>query len=467
VADTFQFVDSIASSPTVRLDLNNENPWAVPYGASFSPPSLKRASASTLMRDGATYPASAYEDRRLRFTLELKASTVDASATAIQALAREMDRPTNIIRWQVTGATAPVFFRTIRSDIGSIEEVPGDGTFRVFQVELLAEPFAYGLKETLSPTTVSNHPGAGGVTPGYWDITGVKGDVETPLIASVSASVFAIANDNVSVFAVRRRGTPSNWTGSIQAESMTLGTDTTLPGNDGAMSGAGSNYARCSFGTTTAMATRLSATHPAAASVDNRGTCRVFARVRRSVGGTDVVRMQLRWGGAAGTITNDAVATAQTTNIGYVDLGLIQLPPGQDPVDDGFSGTKLSVAGVFLEVRAERTSGTSNLDIDYLLLLPADDRMLFVRWGTQSGGTTCVVDGANQKVYQLNAGGAVVNANLAQLSGGFPMLSPNQTNRIWFYKQVRFGAPVDSVGNTYDVTASYYPRYLYVRPAST
>lgn len=467
MADVYQFVDSIASSPTVRLDLNNESPWAVPVdGFDLSPPTLKRAVASTLMRDGATYPAAAYEDRVLSFTLELKGSSVDNAASAVQSLARELDRPTNFIRWQVTGATNPLFFRTIRSDVGRIAEIPGDGTFRVFRVEVLAEPLGYGLKETGS-TTVSNHPAAGTGSPGYLDISSVKGDVETPLILRVESTTFNVANDFVSMIAVRRRGTPSSAPWGLQAEAMTLGTDTTLPGNDAVMSGAGSNYARCSFGTI-AMTTRLSATFPAAASVDNRGIYRVLARIRRSVAGSDGVAMRLRWGGTSSSlITNDTVTTSQTTSIGYVDLGLVSIPAGPDPITDGLSGTNLSVSGIYVDVQAQRTAGTTNLDIDYLLFFPADDRLCSIRWGTASGADFCFADGTLDTVYQATTAGAVLNANMAQRSGGLPMISPGVTNRVYFIKQIRQGAANDPIGVTFTAQYSYFPRYLYLRPAAT
>jgi hypothetical protein len=469
VAWTLQFVDSIASVPTVRLDLNDGSPFGLKIdGTNFGTPAMRYAEASTLMRDGSVFPAAAYGERTLTITLTLAESTRDALATAMQELHRELDRPNNFLKWQQDSATNPVFFRTIRTPPDRWDDFPfTPSPYAEVTVQVLAEPFAYGLKETAS-TTVSNHPAAGGSTPGYFDVSSVKGDVETPLILRVEAATFNIANDNVSMIAVRRRGTPSSAPWELQAESMTLGTDTTLPGNDAAMSGSSSNYARCSFATTTAMATRLSATFPAAAAVDNRGIYRVLARIRRSVAGTDGATMRLRWGGTSSSvITNDTVTTTVTTNIGYVDLGLVAIPPGEDPVTDGLSGTSLSASGIYLEVQAQRTAGTTNLDVDYLLFFPADDRLCTIRWGTASGADYCFADGTLDKVYNATTAGAVLNANMAQRAGGLPMISPGVTNRIYFIKQIRQGAPVDSVGNTYAVQYSYFPRYLYLRPAST
>lgn len=465
--DIVEFVDSIAASPTVRLSLTS-GPWRVLHaGTDLSPPALRRASASTLMRDGAFYPAAAYDDRILKLRFGLSASTADSQATSLQQLQWELDRPGNLLRWQPHGATFPVFFRTIRSATGTILGHPGanQAPYREIDVELLAEPFAYGLKQTISTATVSNNPAAGS-NGCFMDITGVKGDVETPLIIRTSTTNIVGSNDNESLFAVRRRGTPSNAPFLLQAESMTVSTDTTTQANDAAFSGAGNNYTRTTFATQPGLTTRLATTHPAGASQDYRGTYRVFARVRKTVSG-DTVNVQLTWGGTLGTVTNDLVTLPAGTTIHHVDLGLMSMPPGPDPVTDGLSGTALSVTGVHVRFRAERAVGTgAQVDLDYLLFVPADDRLCVVKWGTLSGSDSCTVDGTRDMVYGT-VSGAVNNVNIAQVEGGFPMVTPNQTNRLYFVRQVRAGAITDTIGGTNDLDVSYFPRYLYLRPAST
>jgi hypothetical protein len=278
------------------------------------------------------------------------------------------------------------------------------------------------------------------------------------------------SNDNHSLFAIRRGGTPSSAPFALQAEDMTLGTDTTEPGNDAAMSGAGSNYARCSF-VTTAMTTRLSHIWQgpgATPSVDLRGQYRVFARVRRSVAG-DEVYVRLRWGGTSGVFTNDTVrVTAGTTAISYIDLGMVSCPPGLDPVTDGLSGVELNAYGVFLDLQAQRFSGSGNIDFDCLLLVPADDGLMIVDWGTTSGANFYTVDCAQGITYPTVSSGAVHGANMAGVSGGYRLLaSPGINNRLYFVRQVRPGAPTDTIGGTNDLDVSYFPCYLYVRPSAT
>jgi hypothetical protein len=233
VTHTLQFVDKISASPTVRLDLNSA-PWSfLVDGHDFSPPPLRRSIAQTMMRSGGTVAAAAYDLRTLRFRLELNAASADAAATEVQKLARELDRSdsmeiggtSNYLKWQ-PGTTAPVFFRTYRSDMKSVREWPTatDGV-RIIEVEILAEPFAYGLQEDAGTATVNNDPAAGS-NGMFFDLTGIKGDVDTPLTFEVDGTNVADSFSPVSVLASRRRGTPANMPVVLQAEAMSLQNDT-------------------------------------------------------------------------------------------------------------------------------------------------------------------------------------------------------------------------------------------------
>src|SRR5262249_2573847 len=143
---TLEFDDfQVISSPSVRLDLNGF-PFVVLHdGTDVSPPPLVSAVASTLLRDGATHPASAYADRLLRLRLGMQATTADGSADALRTLFREINRPTNVIRWHPDGATHPVYFRTYRSSASQINDIVGasGSLVRTIDLEVTAEPTAY------------------------------------------------------------------------------------------------------------------------------------------------------------------------------------------------------------------------------------------------------------------------------------------------------------------------------------
>ena len=623
---SLRFVDSISATPTTLLDLN-AGAWDLQdEGTEFPPPPLKLGIASTLLTDGAIIPASAYDLRTISLSWVLKDATADDTATELQALYRQLNKPSNILRWHEF-TTHPVFFRTFRTSPTAVRRRGDpDGTSKRVSVEILAEPFAYGLKETLPAVTVNNDPAApangcffdidsatpsnanpyfetdvsnwtgingaslsrstaqahegvasmlltpNGVTadpraqsevivvaegdslfasgwlrsPGtptvgvtirwysdaagstlisetgplsaisantwtpYW-VTGVapagairariapryqgtpaagttlfvdeailgpsqgiKGDVPTPLFAIVSAGV-VVNGYRTSVIATRRRGTPSAAPFVLQAESLSLGIDTTLPGNDAAMSGAGSNYARTSFATQAGMATRLSGGvagpyHPASPSVDARGRYRIFSRHRKSVAGDDIkVRLNLTSNGLDVTGPTITLPThAGTTSRFYMDLGVFNIPMGYDPVADGFSSAEIPTHGVYVQLQAERAAGTGNLDTDLLLWVPADDSLAFIIWTQTSGATDLVMDGAANQVYARGTTGQVRTHEISRVISRLPMISPGLPNRIFFVRDV--GATNnggDSISGTTQLTPYYWPRYLSVRPAST
>lgn len=464
----FLFDDLSVSSPTqTRLDLNDESTWKLlDSGTEFPPPPLKRAVASTLMVDGARVPASAYDNRVLSLRLQLTAASEDASATALQNVFRELDRPFNILKWHPTTATNPVFFRTFRSSASAVREVLPSGGLREFEVDLLAEPFAYGLRKTLATSTVTNDPASSC----YLDIDSADalGDVETPLMLQFDYT--QIDGFGPTAISVRRRGIVALTPFVLQAEAMTGGTDTSIQANDAVMSGSGQNYMRCTFATVgSTMTTRLtSAVWPTTAAVENRGTYRVFLRCRKSVSGNDI-NVELGWVFGASSGSNPEVALPATTNRRWIDLGLVQIPFAADPVYDGLSGVELPARGGVFTVAAQRTSGSGNVDFDALAFVPADDRFALVSWPTTSGPVAAVVDATSETVHYLGVDASVYARELASLAGRFPYLTPNQDNRVFVLLNAGGSASSisDDITSTVAVTPSYYPAYLYVRPAAT
>ena len=463
MASSLKFVDSIASSPTTRLDLNDGTTWRLHVeNTEFPPPPLNQAVASTLLADGGVIPSSAYGLRTIVLGLLVNAASADAVATQLQTLYRELNRSANILRWQHE-TTNPVFFRTFRTSASEVRDFGMfDGTWNRLLVEVLAEPFGYGLLETpVSAVTVNADP-ANGTNGCFVDVTGVKGDVESPAIIQWPVT----GTGSTTLFATRRRGTPSGLPFLFQAEALTQGTDTTTQANDANFSGAGNNYSRCTFATAT-MQTRLSTDDIGTASTDLRGTYRVLVRYRKNTSG-DGINLRLVWGNVSASatlVTNDTYATANTTSIVTADLGLIAVPMGNDPVADP-SGAEVAVSDTFrLRLQAERTSGSGTIDFDFIALVPADDRLAFVQWSVNDGDHY-VLDAGGTSVHLRDSSSRVLSGRAPAVVGGFPMLSPGETNRIYM---IRNASPTFtwSLSSPTDVTVSYLPRYLSVRPAST
>jgi hypothetical protein len=312
---------------------------------------------------------------------------------------------------------------------------------------------------------------SGGVGGMCFDVTSPKGDVESPLVISITDPQLLVGTPPTinpkTVLAVRRTGNPASTPFVIQAESTTLGTDASLPGNDTVMSGAGSNYVRVSFATAGGVwASRFVKLHPGSASVDARGTYRVFARVRRS---TAVGNIRIKIRAEAGGYFSDLgeVLTALSTDRRLIDMGLLSLPFGPDPIGDGYSDTPLPVGGVEVGLWAQRDTGTSTLDIDYLLFVPADDRLMMVDWTSASLGATdrVVIDGPRQVAYSLGVFDEVRSKGPHALLGGFLAVSPGVTNRIYLLATV--DADADDKTAITTLTYAYWPRYQFVRGAST
>ena len=452
--DVVKFVDSIASSPTTRLDVNDGAQWTV-RDFSAPPPRLRRSAVSNAMTDGAYVSSSTYDARTLFLEVDLITTTQDLGATELQKLARELDRSTNYLMYQPNALTKPVFFKTWRSDFSDVVDVRVVGAYRRLSIELLAEPFALGLRETISVGTVTCNP-ASGSQGCYFDVTGVIGDVPAPCV--MTAAVSSIIGGYWST-----TRTQINTTQFVQAESMTLGTDTTNPGGgpDAAMSGTGTNnYRRTSFATAT-MVTRLSTTTTPSAG----GTHRLIAYVRLSDATTTVnVRAAIVGFGLTAPVATLALSTGRQA----VDLGLLNYPR----FTVGADGTTNAVpTSVTTQLMAERVSGAGTLDWDFLIWVPAEEQSLIVN---DPGWAFAAFDSVNDRVIGYGSGnpltGTAVTATQAEpFTGSLPYLSPNVTNRFtWAGADAPGVLATCGVGdNLTSVSLTYNPRYLYVRPSTT
>jgi len=469
--ERIQFVDSISATAAIRLTLSAD-PWAVLFqGTDIQPPPLTRAINSTLLQDGAAIPAAAYENRTLRLHVQLDTTDPTMAATQAQILHRELNRPMNVLRWQPEPSLPAMYFRTFRAPDYASQIDYGINLYD-FQLEIPAEPFAYGLKEDFGPITVSSDVTAGS-NGRYFDLTGIKGDVEVPIQLRFTGSDMARRQ---SVFAVRRRGTPSAMPFLLQCESMTQGTDTaTSAGGTGYNPPSGTNTSLTTFASNQGLAQRLStALFPAAGSVDVRGTYHVYGRLVPTPPATllndpNIVNIELRHGVRA---TRNKQVTIQristNTSTPMKDLGLIQLPEGADPGQNGPEGVPTPVAGVPLSLWAQQTSSTEDLIWDHLLFVPADDKYCIVNWSATTP-TTFVMDGTNRAIYGLDASGNISDTLSTYFQGDLPMVSPNTTNRIVFIRDVTpdntVAADTPAVSVTFN--GSYWPRYLTVRPLTT
>lgn len=464
---TWQFVDSIAASPTVLLDIN-ASPFAVDVqGVDLSPPDYDQSWSTNSLAHGSRLAWEKAPNRVLKIPLHITTSTVAAQESAINSLGRQLST-NGILKMQY--GTTPIFFRTFGNPKYGMKIRRALKDSSTINLEIMAEPFGYGtrVEVTGSPFTVSNDPAAA-TNPCRFDVTGILGDVSTPLLmlATSTGATNGLVN-KWSHIATRRRGTPSNLDPVIQAEVMLPSTDTALLAvNNAAFSGAGQNGMRVTFATNAAMTVRLSDQFPASnvASTDNRGEYLCYARCSKTVAG-DTIDVQLRYGtGAVNHVANDVQrCPAGVTGPFTLNLGKVPVPTGSDPVFSGYSGVQTKALLSWIGLYAQRVAGTGNLDIDYLYLVPADDQTLIIKF--PSNDTTYAIDGTT------DSGGAVYGApttldevfTLSQFpqiigGGGFPEVIPGITNRIYLLRHIDPNGTVDAIGGTTTFRVYYWPRW--------
>ena len=464
---TWQFVDSIATSPSVLLDLNASPFFVDVASVDLSPAEYDQSWSSNSLAHGARLAWEKAQNRTLKIPLHIMSSTVSAHETAITNLGNRIAQ-NGILKVQY-GST-PIYFRTFGNPKYAMKIRRALKDSSTINLEIQAEPFGYGprIEVPNSPFTVSNDPAAGS-NGCFFDIVGISGDVSTPLLlvmASTGAGpgLSGVANRWTHI-GTRRRGTPSNYSNVVQAEGMTLGTNAAVVSPDTAMSG--SSKARITPGTT-AMSLRLSDTFPSNGFIgtDVRGQYKVYARVAKVTAG-DTWDLQLKYGSSSSSNTANDVQRCPAGLAGpfFLDLGMVPVPAYADPVVHGFSGVELKTGLAWIGVFAQRVAGTGALDIDYLYFMPADDQTLIVRF--PGSDLTYAIDGTT------DSGGAVYGLSFPAMDevfttdvpaqviggGGFPEVIPGVTNRIHFLRNIDPNGTVDAVGNTTTIRAYYWPRW--------
>lgn len=453
----------------VLLSLH-EDPWCVTHESRFDPPTPRYAEVSSMLADGSRYPSIVYSNRTLELRLACQAANPDALAAQLQELARQLHFGVHgdgrsILRFS-DKTSEPVYFRTFRVSPVDIDIITQGQRSALVNVDIPAEPYAYGAREFYQALTVTNNPATGIANPMYFDLTGVKGDADTPLMLMSTGTAFG----TTSVIAVRRRGNPDDMPFVLQAElADQFNGSTTLQPFDANYSGSGSNHVSVDLAATASQTIRITfGDLPDIRTVDGRGDYRVLIRVNRSNNTSTILANTIK---SAADTRGDQVEIPQSLGLQIVDLGVIAVPFGTDPIYDGLSGQQVPVFGqnfgIELECTSAPVSGCGTVDIDYVLLTPADDAWLNVRWANSGIGNAAesIIDSVHEAVWFRDDQGALLAVDPSPVVGGFPYISPAETNRIFTIMAV---VGPDTITDTYVFVASYWPRYLNpVRPISS
>lgn len=468
----WKFVATPEANPTVLFDMNRaQGKVMLNFGSKFdiSPPPKKRAFTTNSMTDGGLLTSSAYENRILEFTVTLQGSVAEKAALQAELIA-QLSKDQNLIMYTPKpGVIPPVFFRTMSSDDFGFSIRREEGPWHI-ACKVLAEPFAIGTRiDHTTGAVVTNDPAAAVTNPAKLDLTGIIGNVPTPpVIRIVPGTVGQLKNNPIYI---GQRTQREMFTNFKQAESGTMGANTstwTAPSN---ASGSGANMTATTFATPS-MTGRLTFQFADPNTSDAmRGRYRVLMRVGT---GNEGSTYKMRWaipagnGYVRGRVTHMTL-TSDVTKRRLVDLGLISHPLHAMPEKIGYANLAPGTEDIWLVIDAERVSG-GNMDMDYVYLMPADERLCVVSGATTDAGTgieSLVMDGPNEVCFGFNTASSLFDPSIANRQphnywglvpfvGGMPLLVPGVNNR-WCILQESA-----QVTNTLAFDVSYWPRWLEV-----
>jgi hypothetical protein len=481
-----RFVNSIAASPTIDLDLHNENPFTVDAD-DFS------IGAPTLTADPLSIGVK-WGYRTLTLSPKVWGSNTVALA-AYQALAKQVTQD-NLLMLQWDGDSPPVFFKTYKTQPGELDMsnvFTAEGvSFYKLTVTLTADHAAYGLPET-NTFTISNDPASGANKCFYqWPVP-VKGDLPTPLYLEAATS--DVRGQNRLLASQALLGATQTGPVVVQANTLThnvagiVGTGApvgTLVDNTGDTAMSGGNYTRytssISDGPGTALLYGSNLLAPLV------GDYRIFMRGRAShvsdgwsfnivqLSGTSV-----SYATYAGVT---AVCNGPTVGPHWFDMqSIFRFPYGAPPVDPiGVFDTAYTSPGLsFAIVLQGRGASAHTFDIDCLLFIPVGlDQAVETRYSTtafdKSGQlTTAKVawNGASDTRYLIDGSGNYSPSIAPKAEGGLPTLVPGMDNSIHYlqhvgtgYNDPRTGVTTgtnDVLTNSTVLTWKYWPRYAWLR----
>jgi hypothetical protein len=175
------------------------------------------------------------------------------------------------------------------------------------------------------------------------------------------------------------------------------------------------------------------------------------------------------------TITFSRSGASAGATGSWVDLGEFTFPFGATTPEVGEADT---ASTPYIYLRAARVSGAGSLHLDAFVLVPVDTavteqvRTMVMQFADVGPEATqfAVLDGDNNR-YALKASNGTIQAAIPpRLFGGFPELVPGADNYVQLFHQtlvedlpatVSGGAGLSTSAN---VTFTYYPRYLHLRP---
>lgn len=469
-----QFVASPDAGAAVRFDFNtgtegSDGQTKVLHNSGFS------LGAPTLQGDPDGI-GTEYGLRELSIPLRVNGTAATAAAK-LGALAREMGRQTNWLRFQATPTSSPVWFQTYRSSPVPLdwEQVRGTSPTAVSQwdidVKLDADDLAYGaLVTALNAVTVTNDP-ATGTNPCKVLLPAIQGDA--PAALTVEAKPNVVLDNTTTYLAVATRSEAATPMVEEFPSFTQVGTGDstavydTAPVVTGAAYSGGSARAIAFASNPTDLLTRVSVPRSLVP-----GTYQVL--VRLVVNDSSTFDVQGVWGNGGalgGTTMGDVVPVNWGARAAWVNLGVAAnaYMPRVSP------NVPLGVITGFVNIMARRNTGTGSLVVDTVLIVPVDlprgseATTLFTRWnGNGPNGTYAAYfdgDTDSAALRFADTGPTYFYRNASPIPRGSPPKAwPGRDNTLILLQQA--GSPAaessDTLTGTWTVTVTYRPRLLWL-----
>jgi|SRR5262252_5878759 len=466
-----QFVTYPATSPTILLDVNNPPDGVYTLGDDFTLGAPQWETAPNMVGGDDGY-------REVEFTLAVDASYASA-ASAMSSVSRLLQGREGWLRLRRNPSVPQMFLHWYRTAPQALDWEHWDiDTYRL-RVQLVCDPYLYGEPVTLASFTMNNRCDSGPNRMYHtYPADTFLGDAPTPLKLTITPTSGTGWNGYQPLIA-----TTALASGQTQAQpfyidlvaaNWTAGTNVGADVSDTAY--LGGSY-RLWTATGAAMSAKLTGTITPTVP----GLYKVLLRCGTS---TDQTTFNLRlsqtfsgsqvYSGETKTFVRpDTTITQYDT---WADLGAFNFPFGVYDLDPTDIAT---VAGTPVSIDAERVTGSGNLRLDALLLIPVETAAtidsVISTWRFHGSGLTTtrsgVWDGQRERFDAYDSGTTRANLRSPEPRGGWPRVTPGTVNLLHFMQQTQTDTPLDTtvddddvITDTCSVVTSYMPRYLHLRP---
>lgn len=479
---SLQFVSAPSSTAVLRYDFNADD-----SGARCSVLGAGDLDLGTPSFSGEPEGVGAdYGYRSMRFVQRIQGSKAVALSRQ-SALARELLRPTNWLRFQWNPLLQPVYFRTYRGEPGSLGVEHGDTADAWdITVPLVAEGFAYGARVTIPSALMVQAP-ADLTTPTRYAMSytlpPIKGDAPTGLRVTVTPDAGSNAASTESSWLIASHSGESYM--SLPVASIGTGDAfTAVTGVSAGVSDAayfGGSYRTITINSGANIVERFRGTLPAVPIGRYKVLMRIEADAAASttkpfvfyLGYPDTVNGPTWVSKVTHKVGLVTIGSAQTFQ-GWVDLGEINLPTAGAFIPPDLAGaTTAYTAGVTIAAgTADGSAGT--VRVDALKLLPVDGpsviatSILKPSWATRqtalANGSAGTFDADTQMIWQ-QVGPILQSAPRAV--GSFPYADPRAPRNVVTVMATSRGyissTPwITSLAAQSTLDISYNPRWLYV-----